>query len=273
MAHVPALLTSGAVTCSDGFGFRAFRCWQARGLSRTMKFSVLDRSRGVARACPFSITRVVDCRGVGPMARRGTASRCCDRSSSTCSLRCPTPATRAVAGIRWMGCWRSRSWRPRFRRLAMTLWGGAGVHGGAVLGQGWVARGVAPSGSRRTRRDSLPSPGSHHLDHQGILHPGPVREAAWVALLQPLPRRTGPAISPSTSALSYSSSPRTRRGLTRRNSHRWPSPFARLPLQELHRYYGPVRRRTDHARCAFPSSMREPQTRLMPPQCRTPLGQ
>ena len=139
--------------------------------------------------------------------------------------------------------------------------------------QGWVARGVAPSGSRRTRRDSLPSPGSHHLDHQGILHPGPVREAAWVALLQPLPRRTGPAISPSTSALSYSSSPRTRRGLTRRNSHRWPSPFARLPLQELHRYYGPVRRRTDHARCAFPSSMREPQTRLMPPQCRTPLGQ
>ena len=36
-----------------------------------MKFSVLDRSRGVARACPFSITRVVDCRGVGPMARRG----------------------------------------------------------------------------------------------------------------------------------------------------------------------------------------------------------
>ncbi len=139
--------------------------------------------------------------------------------------------------------------------------------------QGWVARGVTPSGSRRTRRDSLPSPGSHHLDHQGILHPGPVREAAWVALLQPLPRRTGPAISPSTSALSYSSSPRTRRGLTRRNSHRWPSPFARLPLQELHRYYGPVRRRTDHARCAFPSSMREPQTRLMPPQCRTPLGQ
>ena len=101
-----------------------------------------------------------------------------------------------------------------------------------------MARGVAPSGSRRTRRDSLPSPGSHHLDHQGILHPGPVREAAWVALLQPLPRRTGPAISPSTSALSYSSSPRTRRGLTRRNSYRWPSPFARLPLQELHRYYG-----------------------------------
>lgn len=29
-ARVPALLTSGAVTCSDGFGFRAFRCWQAR---------------------------------------------------------------------------------------------------------------------------------------------------------------------------------------------------------------------------------------------------
>ena len=28
--RVPALLTSGAVTCSDGFGFRAFRCWQAR---------------------------------------------------------------------------------------------------------------------------------------------------------------------------------------------------------------------------------------------------
>ena len=100
-----------------------------------------------------------------------------------------------------------------------------------------MARGVAPSGSRRTRRDSLPSPGSHHLDHQGILHPGPVREAAWVALLQPLPPRMGPAISPSTSALSYSSSPRTRRGLTRRNSHRWPSPFARLPLQKLRHYY------------------------------------
>jgi hypothetical protein len=28
--RVPALLTSGAVTCSDGFEFRAFRCWQAR---------------------------------------------------------------------------------------------------------------------------------------------------------------------------------------------------------------------------------------------------
>src|SRR5271166_2298119 len=36
-----------------------------------MKFSVLDRSGGVARACPSSITRVVDCRGVGSMARRG----------------------------------------------------------------------------------------------------------------------------------------------------------------------------------------------------------
>ena len=161
----------------------------------------------------------------------------------------------------------------RIKRTPHPSWQGQLPASDSPPNQGWVARGVAPSGSRRTRRDSLPSPGSHHLDHQGILHPGPVREAAWVALLQPLPRRTGPAISPSTSALSYSSSPRTRRGLTRRNSHRWPSPFARLPLQELHRYYGPVRRRTDHARCAFPSSMREPQTRLMPPQCRTPLGQ
>jgi hypothetical protein len=30
LSRVPALLTSGAVTCSDGFEFRAFRCWQAR---------------------------------------------------------------------------------------------------------------------------------------------------------------------------------------------------------------------------------------------------
>ena len=35
------MVTSGAVTGSDGFGSVAFRYWAGTGLSKTMKFSVL----------------------------------------------------------------------------------------------------------------------------------------------------------------------------------------------------------------------------------------
>ena len=51
-------------------------------------------------------------------------------------------------------------------------------------------------------------------------------------------------------------------------------PLRSTPLQGLPRYYGPVRQRAAKTRQrAFPCSMREPQTRLMPPLCRTPPGQ
>jgi hypothetical protein len=56
--YVAQVVTFCAVTCSDGFGFVACRYRAGAGVSRTMKFSMLDRSRGVARACPFSVTRI-----------------------------------------------------------------------------------------------------------------------------------------------------------------------------------------------------------------------
>jgi hypothetical protein len=82
--------------------------------------------------------------------------------------------------------------------------------------------------------------------------------------------------------------------LTRRTNYGWPGPFAPPPLQGPHHYYGPVRqhapRRYSHltgssrsatpyrplrtvSGRAFPRSVREPQTRLMPPPCRAPPGQ
>lgn len=44
--------------------------------------------------------------------------------------------------------------------------------------QGRVARGIAPSGSHGTGRDSLPSLGSCRLDHQRMGDPLPVRKCA-----------------------------------------------------------------------------------------------
>ena len=95
---------------------------------------------------------------------------------------------------------------------------------------GWVARGVAPSGSRRTRRDSLPSPGSHHLDHQGILHPGPVREAAWVALFAAAPTPHGPGDFPIDFSSLIQLLPTTRPGLTGQTQPQTTRPLRSTPI-------------------------------------------
>ena len=56
-------------------------------------------------------------------------------------------------------------------------------------GQGRVARGIAPPGSPRTERDSLPSLRSRHLDHQRSPDPGPVGEVAGMLPGDSLPGR------------------------------------------------------------------------------------
>lgn len=78
-----------------------------------MEFFTLHRLPGVARACLFSITRVVGRRGTGSMARRGPRAgagqrvprRARDGARSARSTRAALPA----GG----GCWQSRSWPPR----------------------------------------------------------------------------------------------------------------------------------------------------------------
>jgi len=56
-----------------------------------------------------------------------------------------------------------------------------------LLGVGWPG-GVAPPGSLRTGRDSLPSPGSCHLDRQRMCGPGPVGEESGLVHNGTVPR-------------------------------------------------------------------------------------
>ena len=61
------MVTFGAVTCSDGFGFVAFRYRAGTGLSRTMKFSVLVSAASEHRLA------------VGTWISRGGRNVACDR--------------------------------------------------------------------------------------------------------------------------------------------------------------------------------------------------
>src|SRR6266540_2014095 len=142
---------------------------------------------------------------------------------------------------------------------------------------GRVAGGIAAPGSHRSRRDSLPSPGS---SHQPIRTHEPIANG-----------RTGRVL------LGFGMFPRFLPGpeprLTEPNIPGEPAPWLpRHPRkQRVHGYYGPVRRRAPprhspsrghpgHAATraavstlAFSRSVQEPQTRLTPPLRRAPPGQ
>ncbi len=73
-------------------------------------------------------------------------------------------------------------------------------------GSGRVAGGIAAPGSHRSRRDSLPSPGSSDLSSDNA-DPAPVREQAGLSSLQPGPPRREPLQGPQPSVLPASPAP------------------------------------------------------------------
>jgi hypothetical protein len=64
------VVTSGAVTCSDGFGLVAFRYSAGTGLSKTMKFSLLVSAASEHRFAVGTWISNVD--GMGGAQQRST---------------------------------------------------------------------------------------------------------------------------------------------------------------------------------------------------------
>ena len=122
--RAPALLTSGAVTCGDGFQGYGVSLSGRHGLLEDDEVLTPNRSIGVARARPCSIACQIGRRDVGPLARRrarrGAALRFPRRTrlgagSAGCA-RAPVSAGR-VAGDRDPGHRGGDAWLCRIRQL------------------------------------------------------------------------------------------------------------------------------------------------------------